>query len=125
LENVFNYVLVADERIENDLSDGFVYFWFDGLTPMVSVLERESSTWTAKARPLVTVNRGESILSQRRDPESYFEMFELASALESIRVYILRPTVYLLTRSRAQDTPSSGALTVGEPKRATGTHVRR
>jgi predicted ATPase len=84
-----NQVYVSDERIERpgELFEELRFFWYDKWTPMVSSSDPETMDPVAKALAPETVDRRESILSQRRDPESYPELFWLAGALESIQVY--------------------------------------
>jgi predicted ATPase len=87
LESFENHAYVADERIESLEPPGHPIFWYAGWTPTVTSYEVEEHTWNPRALAIDTVDREESILSQRLDPETYSEMFSLATALKSIRVY--------------------------------------
>ena len=86
MQSVANQVYVASEVIEH-VHDEDPFFWYENSIPTVSVFDQGHGTWVAKALDPKTVDRRESILSQRRDPEAYPELFKLAVALESIRVY--------------------------------------
>ncbi len=87
LVSLGNQVLVQDEKIERQHSDEMPFFWRDKTIPMISVFDDDRDELVAKALTTSNFDSGESFLSQRRDPDAYFEMFELAKALTSIRVY--------------------------------------
>ncbi len=91
VNSIENQAFVVDERVENweitkpGASKPFGYFWYENANPMVSVVSADKPTERALRRE--TLSQKESILSQRRDPEAYPELFSLAEAFESIRVY--------------------------------------
>jgi predicted ATPase len=87
LASINNHAFVADEQIEDAVTDGHFFFWDGDTGPMVSVWEWEEGTRVSKQRSAGHVDGNESILSQRRDPEGFPELFRLAVALESVRVY--------------------------------------
>jgi predicted ATPase len=86
-----NQPQVADELVENwDLQAGSEaetskFFWYEGSVARASAVS-DSEIDTRKTRS-EKIDRSESILSQRRDPGSFPELFELAGSLESICVY--------------------------------------
>ncbi len=87
LASLDNHAFVLDEQIEDGDLDGHFFFWDGETGPMLSFWEWEDGMSVSKSRPAGLVDSSESILSQRRDPDVYPELFELASAFESIRVY--------------------------------------
>jgi predicted ATPase len=87
LQSLENQVHVSTEVLEDPGKGGSPYFWYEKSIPMVLDYVPEGETWVPKPRSIGPVDRAESILSQRRDPEGFPELFRLAVALESIRVY--------------------------------------
>jgi predicted ATPase len=93
LAGLQNSLVVLDEVIENTRNDDptlfedqpLRYFWYDFET---SALRRMYGGLSLEQRfDRESVDRRESILSQRRDPEAYPVLFDLATGFESIRVY--------------------------------------
>ena len=80
---------LRDEAVENEKpakdekSPYFYYRYRDG-RPMLSVLTEGESR---SRRPLKDMKHDQSILSQRRDPDSYPELTYLADAFERMRFY--------------------------------------
>ena len=78
--------VVLDERLENveprpGESKPYFYFGYERGRPVLNVkAERRELRWEA-------IDRTQSILSQRRDPEIYPELGRLADVLAQIRVY--------------------------------------
>jgi predicted ATPase len=90
LRSFEHQLFVVDEQIEAEEGSPMgerQLFWYDKATPMISSFDNNADNWVAKRLSITTVDRGESILSQRRDPEVYPELFQLAQALESVRFY--------------------------------------
>jgi predicted ATPase len=85
--SVENQVYLADELVAHAFFEEHPYFWYEHSIPTVSVFDEGSGNWLPKSLDPKAVERKESILSQRRDPESFPELFRLAVALESVRVY--------------------------------------
>jgi predicted ATPase len=80
--------VVLDERVENRDPDGshpnpFFYFGYENGRPMLSVA---GGAPRRTLRP-EDIDPTQSILSQRRDPDAYPELAELADRLGSIRIY--------------------------------------
>lgn len=80
--------VVLDERLENAHKDPgypkpFFYFGYENGRPMLSVRHQDEK----RALRREFINRAQSILSQRRDPEEYPELGRLAEILAGIRIY--------------------------------------
>jgi predicted ATPase len=84
---------LADERIENEKSrpsyenPNFYYNYNDG-NPVISIKTegQDDKTEQRKLKP-ETVDTDQSILAQRRDPETYPEISYLADVYDKIRIY--------------------------------------
>lgn len=79
--------VVLDERLENnekppDKDKPYFYFGYENGRPMLNVQDGEQRELRRE-----TLDMTQSILSQRRDPEAYPELGELADALAQIRIY--------------------------------------
>jgi predicted ATPase len=79
---------VLDERVENrDLDRGhpkpFFYFGYENGRPMLSV----AGGGPRRALRREDIDPTQSILSQRRDPDAYPELAEIATRLGNIRIY--------------------------------------
>lgn len=77
---------VLDERIENESADSgytkpFFYFGYESGIPMLNIREEQRQLRREDIDPT------QSILSQRRDPDTYPEVTRMADLLRSILVY--------------------------------------
>lgn len=76
--------VVLDERIENETGSPKPYFYFgyEGGRPMLSNAARQK-----RGLERAGIDRTQSILSQRRDPESYPEVARVGDRLKEILIY--------------------------------------
>lgn len=76
--------VVADERIENRSGSPkpFFYFGYEHGRPMLN-----NASGTKRALERAAIDRTQSILSQRRDPESYPEVAATGDRLKEILIY--------------------------------------
>ena len=79
--------VVVDERIENQGTDAgkpkpYLYFGYENGRPMLN-----NATGTHRALERADIDRAQSILSQRRDPESYPELAATGDRLKELLIY--------------------------------------
>jgi len=84
---------VVEERIENekpylDYEEPYFYYHYSDRNPIINVRNREGEEKTEqrKLKP-ETVDSDQSILAQRRDPDTYPEISYLANAYDNIKIY--------------------------------------
>lgn len=81
--------VVLDERIENERGYGarsdvpYFFFGYENGRPMINVAGQDKP----RALKLADVDRTQSILSQRRDPEAYPEVTRVGDLLSDISIY--------------------------------------
>jgi predicted ATPase len=84
---------VFEERIENEkpylsYDEPYFYYHYRDRNPIINVRNREGEEKTEqrKLKP-ETIDSDQSILAQRRDPETYPEISYLAGAYDNIKIY--------------------------------------
>jgi predicted ATPase len=77
------HFVVLDERIEHETGSPKPYFYFgyENGRPMVNIKDRK------RALRREDIDPSQSILAQRRDPESYPELSRISDALRKIKIY--------------------------------------